>query len=162
MNTEESPDTHATPIQHVEEVRQVRLPPFWYKNPIIWFAQVEAQFETYKIRADTSKYYTVISALDSAVLQEVSDIIATPPVKDKYDTLKKQIILRFSDSEDRQLRKVLTEIELGDKTPSQLLREMKLLAGTRFDEKVLKTLWLQRMPASVQAILTVSDTLEIR
>lgn len=146
---------------HVDRIEQLRIPRFWHENPTLWFAQVEAQFHTHNIRSDINKYFSVVSTLDSSVLQQIADIITTPPETDKYKTLKDKLIARFSDSEAKQLRKVLTEIELGDKTPSQLLREMKVLAGTKISEQVLKTLWLQRMPSSMQAILSASESLTL-
>lgn len=41
--------------------------------------------------------------------------------------------------------------------PSHLLRKMKQLADTILGEDILKTLWLQRLPNQVQAILSVSE-----
>lgn len=140
----------------VNVTRQVKLPPFWQANPTLWFAQVDAQFFTFNIKSDNAKYFTVVAALDSSVLQQISDIIEAPPETDKYDSLKKNLIARFTDSQERQLRKLLNEIELGDKKPSQLLREMKALAGTKIDKSVLRTLWLQRIPSRVQIVLSAS------
>lgn len=143
---------------HVEEVRQVKLPPFWQVDPVLWFAQVEAQFYAYKVRADTSKYFTVVASLDSAVLQKVSDIVRNPPETGKYEVLKKQMIARFSDSRAQQVRKLVSELELGDRTPSQLLREMKALAQDSMSEEILRTLWAQRLPTNIQEILSSCES----
>ncbi|XP_015184966.1 PREDICTED: uncharacterized protein LOC107070922 [Polistes dominula] len=48
-------------------------------------------------------------------------------------------------------------IELGDKKPSELWREMKRLAGDSFSEKMLVTLWMQRIPTKAQGILAIAD-----
>ncbi|KAK4887207.1 hypothetical protein RN001_003478 [Aquatica leii] len=138
----EIPNAPGEPQTAVEEVRQVKLPPFWQVNPTLWFTQVDAQFYTYKLKSEITKYFTVISCLDSAVLQEVSDILVNPPETDKYENLKRQLIERFS---------------LGDKSPSQLLREIKTLADNKVSDEVLKTLWLQRLPTNIQAILSASS-----
>lgn len=71
-----------------------------------------------------SKYHLVVSALDPDSLQDVADILKKPPSANLYPHLKSHIMSRFSDSADRQLQKLLTELELGDKKPSQLLRQM--------------------------------------
>lgn len=47
-------------------------------------------------------------------------------------------------------------MELGDKKPSQLLREMRSLAGTQVNDDFLKTLFLQRLPINVRSILATS------
>ncbi|KAK4871748.1 hypothetical protein RN001_015872 [Aquatica leii] len=133
----------------VNEIRHIKLPCFWQKRPSLWFAQVDAQFYQFGVRADTTKYYTVVAALDSNVLQQVADVIENPPATDKYEALKCQLIARFTDSQEKQLRTLLTDLELGDRQPSQLLREMKALAGNKIDEEVLRTLWLQRMPSQI-------------
>lgn len=162
MVDEGESSTGAPQISQTSEIRQVKLPPFWQTNPTLWFVQVEAQFYTFGIRSDNVKYFTVIGTLDSSVLQQISDIVEAPPEKDKYDGIKKALIARFSDSQDKQLRKLLNELELGDKRPSQLLREMKALAGTKIDESVLKSLWMQRLPSRIQIVLSASkqDKLE--
>ena len=78
----------------------------------------------------------VVSALDG------TDILANPPAEHKYETIKNKIIAEFTDSQERQIRKLINELELGDKKPSQLLRQMKTLAARQITDDVLKTLWL--------------------
>lgn len=141
------------------EVNKVslKLPPFWDKHPVLWFANIEAQFIVSGINQDATKYYCVISALTSDILNYVSDIVLTPPDSDKYITLKSRLIAEFSDSEQRRIKAVLSELTLGDDKPSHLLRKMKQLAGKTLGDDFLKTLWLQRLPTQVQAILSVSE-----
>lgn len=43
-------------------------------------------------------------------------------------------------------------IELGDMRPSQLLQEIKSLATEDITDKVLKTLWLDKMPDHIKNI----------
>lgn len=141
------------------EVNKVglKLPPFWDKHPELWFANIEAQFIVSGITQDATQYYSVISALNSDVLHYVSDIVLQPPTDKKYETLKSRLIEEFSDSEQKRIKAVLSELTLGEDKPSHLLRKMKQLAGKTLGEEFLKTLWLQRLPAQAQAILSVSD-----
>ncbi|GBN59749.1 hypothetical protein AVEN_217762-1 [Araneus ventricosus] len=67
----------------------VKLPPFWKANPAFWFVQLEAQLALAGITVDDTKFNHVISAVDSEILNSVSDIILRPPDIDKYTTLKK-------------------------------------------------------------------------
>lgn len=135
----------------------VKLPPFWDRNPLLWFANIEAQFKISAITEDETQYYYVVAALSSEILSYISDIIMTPPAKDKYALLKERLISEFSDSEQKKIKAILSELTLGDDKPSHLLRKMKQLAGKAVTDDFLKTLWLQRLPTQVQAILSVSE-----
>lgn len=135
----------------------VRAPPFWRANPALWFCQLEAQFEINRITSDKSRYYAVVAAIESTVLHQVSDLVLNPPQNNLYAGLKARLLDVFAESEQSRLKKLLGELELRDQKPSYLLREMKNLAGQSISAEILKTLWLQRLPTSIQAILAVSS-----
>lgn len=63
----------------------VKVPPLWSEQPVICFAQVEAQFANAAIRSDLSKFNTVVAAIDSQGLGQLSDAILSPPVEDIVD-----------------------------------------------------------------------------
>lgn len=135
----------------------LKLPPFWDKEADLWFINIEAQFVLANITQDTTKYYAVISALNSEVLSYVSDIVKNPPAEGLYQTLKDRLIAEFSDSEQKRVKDLLSNAVLGDDKPSHLLRKMRQLANNKVDNEFLKTLWIQRLPKETQAILSVSD-----
>ncbi|GFU27760.1 uncharacterized protein NPIL_495341 [Nephila pilipes] len=139
----------------------VKPPIFWRNKPKLWFLQLEAQFANSGILQDATKYNIVVAALDENVSDFVVDILSNPPENEKYDTLKKALLNRLTDTEESRLKKLLTDLELGDKRPSDLLRQMKSLAGNSISDEIIKSLWLQRLPQQTQAILTISnDTLD--
>jgi len=70
--------------------------------------------------------------------------------------LKNLLINRFTDSEEKRLRQLLAGIELNDKKPSELLRELKQLSGGSISENV-HSIWLQRLPTRIQATLAVIE-----
>ena len=141
----------------------IKLPPFWRADPHIWFAQAEAQFDTRQITQESTKYAHVISVLQPEVAQEVRDILINPPASKQYSTLKEQLIQRTTASEQRRVQMLLTEEELGDRKPSQLLRRIKQLAGEqKLERGILKQLFLQRLPSNVRLILaSTSDSLPL-
>ena len=97
--------------------------------------------------------------LQPEIAQEVRDLLLTPPAERPYDVLKEELIRRTSESEQRRLQLLLTEEELGDRKPSQLLRKMRqLLGGHKLEDGILKQLFLQRLPANVQLILSTAST----
>lgn len=166
MSVSDSEDSNTTiqhnaalgtaPIQMVNRV-SVKVPPFWHENPTIWFAQVEAQFEIAGMTVDSSRFNTVVAAIESKILCQVMDAVTQPPTSGKYDNLKEKLLTRFGASEQENIRKLLTDISLGDRKPSQLLNEMRSLAKNAITEQVLLTLWQNRLPTNVQAILQVSS-----
>lgn len=135
----------------------VKAPPFWKDNPALWFRQLESQFIMNGITVSETQYHIAVAALDTAVINQVSDIIMNPPAVRMYETLKLRLQERFAESEERRFKKLISSIELGDKKPSHLWREMRDLAGTRLDDGFLRSLWMQRLPAQLQAILSTSD-----
>lgn len=43
------------------------------------------------------------------------DILSNPPREGKYDVIKNALLNRLTDSEDLRLKKLLTELDLGEK-----------------------------------------------
>ena len=56
---------------------------------------------------------------------------------------------------NKKLNKILSDVELGDRKPSQLLNEMRHL-GPDVDDSILKTLWVQRMPVHIRTGLSIT------
>jgi len=80
----------------------------------------------------------------------------------KYETIKKTLIQRLTDSQTQRIKQLLEHEELGDRKSSQFLRHLSTLAGSTVSGELLKTLWLGRLPSSMQAILATrtDDRLE--
>lgn len=136
----------------------VKPPPFWKTNPKLWFAQLEAQFSIAGISDDSTKFNHVVAAIESDVLSTVQDIVMDPPEKgQRYSELKKRLINVHSESESSKVRTLLQGLELGDQRPSQLLTKMRELAGKKFSDDLLKSLWMARLPQNVQFVLVASN-----
>lgn len=141
------------PIPAVNRI-QVRVPPFWKQNPQLWFTQLEAQFANSNIIADLTKFNTIVGAVESDVLASVSDIVLNPPANNRYRTIKQRLIKEFADSDNRKLKSLLQEITIGDMKPSSFLRRMKELSCGKVPDNLLKNLWLQRLPVTMQHVLS--------
>ncbi|KAG0424443.1 hypothetical protein HPB47_028380 [Ixodes persulcatus] len=97
-----------------------------------------------------------LNSLPNATACEIRDLLFAPPAEDAYKTLKETLIRRVTPSEPQRFQQLLSETELGDRTPSQLLRPMQQLLGTRttdIDSIMLRELFLQRLPTNMGMIL---------
>ena len=139
----------------------VKMPPFWRDRPGLWFAQLEAQFGLSRITEEQTKFAYVVANLQENMACEVEDIINSPPADRPYSTLKTSLIERVSHSEQKRVRQLILEEELGDRKPSQFLRHLRFLAGTAVQDSLVKTLWLQRLPVHVQEILQTQAELTV-
>lgn len=134
-----------------------RIPEFWTEMPRIWFAQFEAIMMPQK-QGDDVKFNVVVSKLSRDALQQISDILLSPPAANKYQAVKERLLQVFEESAERQFQKLVGEMELGSQKPSQLLRKMRDLGrNTQVSEQTLRNLWMSRMPAAVRAVTAVSN-----
>lgn len=140
---------------------QLRLPTFLKADPTLWFYQLEGIFSAHKIRSDDTKYGHLLGCLDGDALREVSDVVINPVSGEKYKNLKTALIRRYSDSMDRQLHKLLTDLELGDRKPSQLLRQMRSLAANRLTDDILLVRWRTLLPTYLQRMLKLMKNVSL-
>ncbi|XP_061710668.1 uncharacterized protein LOC133520315 [Cydia pomonella] len=131
----------------------VKVPPFWPEEPEIWFAQIEGQFHVGNITQDVTKFNYVVSQLDQQYLKEVKDIVISPPATEKYDKLKAELIKRLTASKEKKQLQMVMHEELGDRKPSQFLRQLKSLGGPTMPEDFIKTLWTTRLPMNIQTFI---------
>jgi hypothetical protein len=130
-----------------------QLPTFWQDNPHYWFRNAESNFHLAGIGRDITKYHHVVKSLDKAAVRELTDILDDVALQTDYTTFKERVIARFSTTDEHKLRELLSQAELGDRTPSQLLRHMRSLAGANVHDKMLRTLWADKLPTTVQTCL---------
>jgi hypothetical protein len=123
---------------------------------------VEAQYHIHKIDSDENRFYMILAAIEEpSVLAQVFNCIRNPPAQDKCQSLKTQLTACFSDSKERQLHRLLTELKLDDKKSSQLLRDIRRLAPHDISEDVVHSLWMKRMPIGVRCVLSASEGVEL-
>ncbi|XP_065177349.1 uncharacterized protein LOC135808130 [Sycon ciliatum] len=71
------------------------------------------------------KFDHVIASLAPEFAAEVRDLLMNRSPTNPYTALRSELIKQTQSSEQRRLRQLLTEEELGDKKPSQLLRQLR-------------------------------------
>ena len=94
----------------------------------------------------------MVSALDFKTAEEVHDVLVNPPQTDKYHSLKCALIKTFGKSQTQRNYELLNLNELGDRKPTDLLREINALND---DPQTLKrALFLWNLPADVRTIIS--------
>lgn len=138
-------------------ISKPQVPDFYKDDPKTWFFVVEAEFKSFSSCSDNTKFSTVIKALDSATLKQITDILSHPPDQNKYEAVKKAILDRFTDSRQKEIRKLLKGMTLSDRKPSDLLREMRDIAGDSVNNDILHQFWLDCLPTDLRPFLVVND-----
>ena len=99
----------------------------------------------------TSKY--VFGARDQQYAVEVRYILLCP-LRYAYDAIKEELLKHTQISQKQRLCQLLTQDELGDRMPSQLLQHMQQLLGDAvIDDTLLRKLIVQRLPSGVQMVI---------
>jgi len=159
---EPTQSTSASTFTHVSPSNlplDLHLPPFMADDVELWFTQVESNFISYGISDDSKRFHLVVGKMESKVVKQVADLTKNPPAADKYETLKKKLVKIYSESEEKKLNRLLDDLELGDRKPSHLFREIESLANGKYPEQLLKSLWLKWLPNDVRKILAGSSDL---
>lgn len=158
-NANESNENHAVQTHSVAELK---VQQFYENDPELWFVTIEAQFESRKITSDKTKYNSVIANLNYKAASQVKSILQSEYKEGKYKILKDALIETFSATSTERIKQLLSNEQLGDSKPSQLLDKMKLLAGKSISEDFIKNLWIQRLPDTPRQVLSASsDKIEI-
>ncbi|XP_026668765.1 uncharacterized protein LOC113464226 [Ceratina calcarata] len=139
----------------------VRIPDFCPADPEMWFCMIERSFEASGVSVEKTKFGYILGALDPRYAAEVRDIIVDPPDSEPYQKLKSELIRRLSSSQEQKTRRLLELEEMGDRKPSQFLRHLRGLAGNAVSDAVLRTLWMGRLPTSMQVILATQKDVEL-
>ncbi|XP_054706830.1 uncharacterized protein LOC129216638 [Uloborus diversus] len=135
----------------------VKIPPFWVEKPEMWFFTVEAQNKISGISSEETRFNYLVAQLEPKFIENIWDIIKDDTAN-KYTAAKERLLSTFKESETKRIQQLVNGLELGDMKPSQLLRRMRSLGDAEdISDKVLRTLWLEKMPDRIKNILIVSE-----
>nr|CAH8821166.1 unnamed protein product [Trichobilharzia regenti] len=134
------------------------VPVFRPRDPHLWFARLENYFTANKLTSQTAKFGILSTVLPDEIAEQVRQCIVQPSTDAPYDKLKEEVLRCTSLSDRQTLDRLLSNVELGDKTPSQLMRHMQsLVAGRDIDKRLFYQIWLRRLPANIQQVLAFGD-----
>ncbi|XP_054708263.1 hemicentin-1-like [Uloborus diversus] len=79
------------------------------------------------VTVEQTQFDHLVASLDAETLSHATDILCQPPEK-PYTALKERLLAEFEFSQSRKVKTLIEDLELGDKSPSMLLRKMKELS----------------------------------
>lgn len=135
----------------------MRVPPFWRDKPRLWFITFEAAVSDLK-KSDVQKAQMVVAQLAKEDIEQICDLLENPSER-PYNAIKERLISAYEESDGKQLQKLLSDMELGDQKPSQLLRRMRNLAHNKVPDNTLRLMWINLLPPHVRSVLVVSDAI---
>lgn len=152
--------------RHAEEgvrtnLQKVHIPKFNKINPHLWFAQIERSFAMHNITSDNDRFDLISVHLEDDILLSIEDLITSPPQGNKFDTLKDRLIVKFAESSESKLRRLLQGGETAGLKPSEILEHMKRLAPGKSNEPIIRTIFLTQMPETIRPLLTVLEEADL-
>ncbi|VDD77890.1 unnamed protein product [Mesocestoides corti] len=125
--------------------------PKFTEHPSLWFRHLEVYFHLNKITSQTSKYHRVLPALPRHVRLAVLELIEEIPQYRPYDVLKNAIITRMNEIYETRARRLLPDVELGNKLPSEMLAYMRrAVRGSQIGDMELRLVWTKCMPEEIR------------
>ena len=135
----------------------VKIPPFYYNSPKIWFRQIEANFDLARITVESTKINYIIANLPEEVAIQLEDNF------ESYEMLKNNIIEAYQKNKIELIEEALGNIELGNRKPSALLTDMKnkfKSLGINGQEEMIRHKFLKALPSEIAAHLISEENLE--
>nr|CUU99809.1 gag pol polyprotein [Hymenolepis microstoma] len=142
-----------------ESAIPLQTPAFDPENSESWFMQFEMVIRLRGITKRTTWFQHLVPILPTAIVAQFAELTPMPPDNDSYDRLKQAIISRLSVPREKRLDQLFAQVELGDRTPSQLLHYMRSLAiGSPLNDEILKKLWMKCLPKFLIPSLVTSPS----
>ena len=147
-----------TEQNRVDAYHDPRIPKFYRDDPSCWFIQTEESFAQAGLRDKTTKAHTLIANLDVDLIAHINNIITmNPQPNDLYTRIKNRLLSSFSISPESRFRQLLKGEVISDGKPSLLLNRLHNLNDGDCSDEIIKTIFLDQLPAKLRGILALSN-----
>ena len=134
----------------------VQLPTFDKAEPRAWFRIADANFAIRKVTDSHTKYYYVLSKLDSVKLRELSTFLDRPLGADPYKDIRHTLCRTFEPPLQAKIDAFLATNDAGDEHPAEFGLELQRLLARASLEDVMKRVFLRSMKPVVVTAITGS------
>lgn len=91
--------------------------------------------------------------MNNEALNPAESVLLNLPEQGKYQKFKETLLAHFTISKEKRCKKLMTGLQLGDRKPSMLLKEMESLGDNRLHADYLSMLGMQHLPSEIQVTL---------
>ena len=134
----------------------VQLPVFDKEEPTSWFCVADANFALWKVSDSVTKYYYVLSKLDSPTLNKLSAFLKAPRGPDPYREIRRKLCKSFEPPLEQKLDTLLAINDAGDERPSEFGLELQRLLSGASAEDLLKRIFLRSLRPSIVTAITAN------
>ena len=134
----------------------MQLPGFDKDEPASWFCVADANFALRKVSDSQTKYYYVLSKLDSATLKKLLAFLKVPRGADPYEEIRKKLCKTSEPPLEQKLDTLLVINDAGDERPSEFGLELQRLLSGASAEDLLKRIFLFSIRPSLVTAITAS------
>jgi len=131
---------------------RVRLPGFWTKDAVAWFALADSTFETCYVVASRMKFNLVLAALADDTLEQVRSVLhAVNTLADPYGVLRDRLVELYTPNDLELIFRLLHAPDIGDRRPSQLMESLlAMLPQGEVDGLIFKGIFVSRLPEDLR------------
>ncbi|BHF69573.1 hypothetical protein SprV_0301261900 [Sparganum proliferum] len=140
--------------QPITGIHTFDLPACGLSDIALWLRTVESRFALRRITKEETQFHYLVAASPLEIATDLRGIMDSQLTETPYTTLKKALISCVSPSTQKRLQPLISEEDLGERKPTQLIRRLEQLSeGQQLEDTMFKQLLLQRLSSSVQAPL---------
>ena len=139
----------------------LKLPPFRPLDPEAWFADIENEFFLRRITDDATMFSYVRSVLDPTVSTRIFHELQSLPSGGKYKGIKEVILDVYGLSDEERVHQLVNEQFRDGERPSDLYARMARLAKEEASGKIVRHLFLGKLPTIVRSLMPDRDSAPI-
>ena len=140
-----------------------KIPPFYAKDPDLWFLRAESAFHTAKPRItdDETKMAYLIQSLDEETALRIKDLLMKPEMSGQFEVLKTRLTKTFGLKRHERAALIIDYPDIGDGSAMKLADDYMRLHDED-DSILLRELFLRHLPVHVRAIIEEDETKDLR
>ena len=138
------------------------LPEFDHTNPDIWFDAADIIFNQNGITSEQAQFSGLLQVLDVMRMKNIQSIIKNKNELQPFTKAKAILLSLYGEFEEQKFEQLLGSLSQAQTnsnlTPSLLLEEIRRLGcGVVNDEKVIRKMWMQRLPPNIKSHVATDE-----